>query len=229
MPNYDSFYKKLANQSRDWLPGDSLELYKENLINHYDDLKQHNWIDNHFNYTFNSLGFRCNEFTHDPSIMFLGCSYTMGIGLPVTSIWPELVSKNLKMNCANLGIGGGSCDTAFRLCHGYLDRIKPKLVIFMIPPGIRFENVNDGYILNILANKPEHAYFLKTWAIDDNNSYFNIEKNILGIKMLCHERNTKLIVVHSDELKCSNSLARDLGHTGIESHRIFSNKILEQI
>ena len=229
MPNYNSLYKKLANQTKDWLPGDTLELYKENLINRYDDLKKNNWIDNHFNYKFNSLGFRCNEFTHDPSIMFLGCSYTTGIGLPIESIWPELVSKHLNMHCANFGIGGGSCDTAFRLCHGYIDRIKPKLVIFMIPPSIRFENVNDNQVSNVLVNKSEYAYFFKTWAIDDNNSYFNTEKNILGIKMLCHERSTKLIVVDSVELHCSNSLARDLAHDGIESHRIFSNKILEQL
>jgi hypothetical protein len=229
MPNYNSLYKKLANQTRDWLPGDTYELYKQNLVSRYDELKQHNWIDNYFNYKFNSLGFRCNEFTNDPSIMFLGCSYTIGVGLPIESIWPELVSSHLEMHCANFGIGGSSCDTAFRFCHGYIDKIKPKLVIFMIPPSIRFENVNDNQITNVIISNSQYSSFYKDWASDDNNSYFNREKNILGIKMLCQERNTKLIVVDSDELNCSNSLARDLSHSGVESHRIFSNKILEQI
>lgn len=229
MPNYNSFYKYLANRKKYWLPGDTLELYKENLINRYDDLKRNNWINSRFTYDFNSLGFRCKEFTHEPSIMFLGCSYTMGLALPVETIWPELISKQLKMNCANFGISGSSSDTAFRLCHGYIDIIKPKLVIFMVPPSIRFENVNDNRVSNVIISNPQYTDFFKLWGIDDNNSYFNNEKNILAIKMLCHERNTKLIVVKYDELHCSNSLARDLAHWGVESHNIFSNKLLEQI
>lgn len=228
MPNYNSQYKQFANQTIDWFPGDSYQLYKQNLINRYDELKQNNWIDTKFNYKFNSLGFRCNEFTHDPTIMFLGGSVTAGIGLPIEFICPELVAKNLKMNCANLGIGGSSCDTAFRFCHGYIDKIKPKLVVCMIPPGIRFENVNDEQITNVLISNPQYADFYKHWTIDDNNSYFNREKNILGIKMLCQERNTKLIVVEFDIFN-SNSLARDLVHPGIECHDIFSKKILEEI
>jgi hypothetical protein len=229
MPNYNSYYKPFANRSFNWLAMDNRKLYKQNLISHYDDLKKNNWIDTTFSYKFNSLGFRCNEFTQDSSIMFLGCSFTIGIGLPVESIWPELVSKNLKMNCANLGIGGSSCDTAFRLCHGYIDKIKPKLVVFMIPPSARFENVNDNQITNVIISDPQYSSFYKNWAIDDNNSYFNREKNILGLKMLCQERNTKLIVINHDELHCSNSLARDLAHAGVESHSIFSKKLLEQI
>jgi hypothetical protein len=227
MPNYNSKYKGFSNHTIDWLPGDTHILYKHNLINRYDELKQHNWIDTTFTYKFNSLGFRCDEFTHDPTIMFLGCSLTVGIGLPIESIWPELVAKNLKMNCANLGIGGSSCDTAFRFCHGYIDKIKPKLVVFMIPPGIRFENVNDNQIENLRISKPEYSGFYKNWASDDNNSYFNREKNILGLKMLCHERNTKLVVVGFE--RCSNSLARDLAHPGIECHDIFSKKLLDKI
>ena len=229
MPNYNSIYKELAGQTVNWLSGDSLKLYNKNLINRYDDLKKHNWIDNHFSYTFNSLGFRSNEFTQDPTIMFLGCSYTMGLGLPVDFIWPELVSKNLKMNCANLGISGGSCDTAFRLCHGYIDRIKPKVVVLMIPPGVRCENVNDKDVHNILIGNVKYEYYFKTLSVDENNNYFNREKNILGIKMLCTERNIKLVVVDCDELNCADSLARDLSHCGIESHNIFYKKILEQI
>jgi hypothetical protein len=229
MPNYNSIYKGIAGHTVNWVSGDSLNLYNKNLINRYDDLKKYNWINNHFTYAFNSLGFRCNEFTHDPTIMFLGCSYTMGIGLPVEYIWPELVSKNLNMNCANLGICGSSPDTAFRLCHGYIDKIKPKVVIFMLPPGIRCENVNDDEISNIMVGNHKYDYYLKIWGVDENNDYFNREKNILGIKMLCHMHNIKLILVDHTDLHCGDSLSRDLMHRGIECNDIFSKKILGQI
>jgi len=229
MPNYNSKYKDLANKTFLWFTGDTPELYNKNLIARYDDLKKNNWLDNYFTYTFNSLGFRCNEFTNDPTIMFLGCSHTMGTGLPIEYIWPELVSKNLKMNCANFGINGSSADTAFRFCHGYIDRIKPKLVIFMIPPGIRCENVTDAHISNISVANSKYDNYLKIWGADENNNYFNKEKNILGIKMLCHYNNIKLIVVNSGELNCGDSLARDLMHFGIDCHNVFSKKLLEKI
>ena len=127
---YTSIYKKYASRSLNWLPMDSEELYLNNLKNpaQYELLKTHNWIDSNFTYKFNANGFRCNEFTSDPTIMFIGCSHTIGIGLPEDNTWPSIVSKKLNMACANLGQGGGSADTAFRLCHGWIDQIKPKIV-----------------------------------------------------------------------------------------------------
>jgi hypothetical protein len=229
MPNYNSYYKSHANKKLNWLPMDTYELYQQNLVNRYDELKRNDWINNPFTYDFNSLGFRCNEFTSDTSIMFLGCSHTIGIGLPQEVIWPELVSTQLNVNCINLGIGGSSCDTAFRLCHGYINKIKPKVVIFMIPPGTRSEVVTNNSIANKLVSSENHREYVQRWAIDDNNNYFNREKNILGIRMLCQEHNAKFISAETSELSCSESLARDLAHPGKESHRLFAEKILNQI
>lgn len=229
MINYNSFYKKRANETLYWLPMDTELLYTENLKNRYAELEKHGWINRQFTYKFNSLGFRCDEFTEDPSIMFLGCSLVCGVGLPKESIWPEIVSSQLNMKCANLGIGGSSCDTAFRLCHGYLKRIKPKIVIFMVPPGIRSELVTSGAVVNKMAGKDDIDY-VHYWASDENNNYFNREKNMLGIQMLCHMENVKLLIVDSNELKkCSDSLARDLLHYGEESNRIFSDRVLSKL
>lgn len=215
-----------ANKILDWLPMDTKQLYEDNLKNRFDDLVAHGWIDNHFKYKFNSLGFRCEEFTNDPTIMFLGCSHTMGIGLPIESIYPEIVSKTLNMRCANLSIGAGSCDTAFRMCHGYIDKIKPKIVVFMQPPGFRFEIVRDQDIFNLTPNEDWNCFY-KEISIDDHNSYFNVEKNTLAIKNMCEERKIKLVLTNYTHLLCgSTSLARDLAHHGIECHTLFSKELL---
>lgn len=238
VPNYSTVYEKMyANRTTYWLPNDAEEWYHHNLKHHRDELMSHGWLNYEpFTYKFNSLGFRCNDFasfTSGSSIMFLGCSYTMGIGLPLETIWPELISAQLNMQCANLGIGGSSCDTAFRLCHGYVDKIKPKIVVLMNPPAIRMEHILDSprnLGINHCPDK-ESEIMLKLWISDENNDFFNREKNVLGIQMMCQTRGIKFIYVESAALatKClSTSLARDLGHAGIESHRLFANEIINQ-
>jgi hypothetical protein len=239
MPNYESYHIDYANTSVQWFSSDNEETYKKNLANRYSELKSTGLIDNQFTYKFNSHGFRCEEFTQDPTIMFLGCSNTIGTGLPVDTIWPELVAKKLKMRCANLGISGGSLDTSFRLCHGYIDKIKPTIIALMPSPGIRCEFVCDRGLENLgtwlldlkSSNTEETQYknFYKLWAVDDNNDYFNQEKNILAINMLCSSRNIKFILAQPDQLSLAGSYARDLQHHGIAAHESFANKFILKI
>jgi hypothetical protein len=231
MLNYKSAYLEHAGRTLNWLPMDTEELYKQNLKNRYDELAKNGWIDNPFTYKFNSLGFRCEEFTQDPTIMFLGCSCTVGIGLPQEFIWPEIVSKELKMQCANFGIGGGSCDTAFRMCHGYIDKIRPKLVIFMPPPGARLELLNFDSIQNFVLSTSVDDLFLKKWTADQNNNWFNKKKNILATRMICEDRGIKFIET-TDQLLYPASgwdLARDLLHPGISAHANVASRLLEII
>lgn len=230
MPNYNSFYKFFANKSVEWIPSDTQELYSKNLKHRYNELKDNGWIDNSFTYDFNSYGFRCKEFSNDPTIMFLGCSFTFGIGLPIETVWSSIVADKLNLHNANLAVGGGALDTAFRLCHGYIDIIKPKIVVLMVPPGIRLEIVTDTD--TILLNAHAHLYpnTFKIWASDDNNHYFNKEKNILAIENLCLKRNIKYIVIDSNDLySCMCDFARDLSHCGIRTHKIFAEKFLETL
>lgn len=228
--NHNSVYKKYANQSIDWCPMDTEILYRQNLKNNYNILHSNGWINANFKYTFNSVGFRSEEFTDKPSIMFLGCSYTMGIGLPVNTVWSELVSKQLNLHCANLGIGGGSNDTSFRLCHGWLDKINPKLVIFLSPPGHRLELVNNHIIKLIGPYTTEYKDFLHRWNWDDNNDYFNSLKNELAIKSLCNSRNIKYVHFSAETLHgMMVDVARDLTHVGPKTHQLFADYVLTNI
>ena len=231
MLNYSSTYKPHANQSYDWWFSDGKPSYENNVDKNYETMKTNGWINSSFKYTFNSHGFRCEEFTDEPTIMFLGCSLTMGIGLPIESIWPELVSKNLNMRCANLGIGGSASDTAFRLCHGWIDIVKPKIVIFLEPPGFRLELVNSKVtkIINTYSNEPFKP-FVKEWTVDDNNSYFNSQKNQLGMKSLCNDRQIKFLSFNAFDLVNNKiDLARDLIHPGPKTHKLFVEHVLKQL
>ena len=231
-PNYNSTYKEYANQSLDWIPGDSKKLYERNLKSNYNLLKNNNWIDNSFTYKFNSHGFRCEEFTSKPTVMFLGCSRTCGIGLPVDTIWPELVAKQLNMRCANLAQAGASCDTAFRLCHGWIDIIQPKLVVLLEPPGIRFEMTSDTAIRFLSPSwwrkDSEYYDFVRDWSMDENNNYFNSLKNQFAIANLCTSKNIKYVSIDPASMIKIDS-ARDLEHPGILSNKRCAEHAIEQI
>jgi hypothetical protein len=230
MLNYETIYKNHANTVLDWLPMDTEELYNTNLKTNYNLLKENNWIDSHFTYKFNTHGFRSEEFTNDSTVMFLGCSQTCGIGLPIDAIWAELVAKELNAKCANLGIGAGSCDTAFRLCHGWLDKINPTIVIMLEPPSPRLELIHDNKIENIILRNVSLNSYTAPWMTNNNNSKFNSLKNTLAIQYLCDQRSIKFIKFESfGDCVVPGDYARDLAHKGVKTNRAFANYVLSKI
>ena len=236
MLNFQSIYQKHSGTKLPWLAGDNPKRYEKNLTSQRDLLACNGWIGRYFDYQLNSHGFRSSEFTNDDTVMFLGCSLTCGIGLPVDVIWPELVSRHLGMNCANLGQGGCSADTAFRLCLGWIDRIKPRMVIYMKPPGIRWELVNQQTITSIRASTYQMDSLLVTlipyiehYIIDNNNGYFNNIKNTLAIESICRERGIKTLVFEPLQAITAQDCARDCMHPGVESHRQFAQQVIKEI
>ena len=207
---------------------DSEERWLTNWRDRKQELEKYGWLDCKFDYKFNSQGFRSPEFTNDPTIMFLGCSFTMGMGLPFEDLWTTLVTKELGLAQANLAQAGTSADTAFRMTLGWLDKIKPKILIYMQPPAARFELVNEQTTRHYISNDRDDIYSL--WAEDHNNEYFNREKNRLAIEQLCSQQSVKLMVVNHEYLTgCSTDLARDLAHPGRKNSRLMASWILDQL
>jgi hypothetical protein len=233
MFNYSSKDIDLANTSVPWHGSDSESSYKKNLKERPSILELHDWIGKSFNYSFNSNGFRCDEFTSDPTVMCLGGSTTLGAGLPIENVWTELVAKELNMKCANLGQGGGSFDTAFRFCVGYIDKIKPKIVIFLQPPSIRWELVSDNNIYHLgnwllRLEKFPFTEYMKEYMIDENNNYFNTYKNLLAIELLCNQRQIKFLTFEKFG-HVKDDLARDLKHPGIRTNLQFANTVISKL
>jgi len=234
--NHESKNKKYAGQTLNWLPTDTEELYEYNLKNRYNDLKSNGWIDNLVTYKFNSDGFRCREFTQDPSILFLGCSFTLGTGVPIEQIWPELVSRQLNMRCANLGVQGASSDTGFRLCQGWIDKIRPKIIVFALPPAERTELIVNGQAKSLSPAWHPHDHYstyLKDWVTDDDNANLNQLKNKLAIKLLCQDRGIKYVEIDPHKIMSQHSgytfpmdHARDLTHCGPIYHKNLAKMVL---
>ena len=209
---------------------DTQDRYNKNLKENFKLLKHYNWIDKTIEYKFNSLGFRSIEFDDTPNIIFLGCSNTQGIGIRQEDRWTELVANSLDLSCFNLGIGGTSADTAFRLLYALIGKLRPKLVIFREPPGIRIEiNYEDNFLaLHVGSEMPPKIcdYFLGYYASNDINHNLNLLKNINAMENLSMKHGSKFLFAKDIALI---DPARDLTHPGIISNQKYAKYVLSLI
>lgn len=227
----------MANSEYDWIATDSWHTYQENLKSRYNDLEVNGWIDANITYKFNSHGFRCNDFSDQPSIVFLGCSHTFGVGLPVDNTWPFIVASSLNLKCYNLGIPGGSNDTAFRLSYYWLERINPAVVVLCLIEPSRFELIDNQSIIrfnpsfvSIPTVEQHYKDFYKTWVSTDCNPELNKEKNVLAITQICNRLNIELKVFDSSYFVDSKvDVARDLSHAGTVTNKNFANYVLTNL
>ena len=130
------------NKQLYWCDMDDAQLWQANMNNSATRklLEINGWDQpNTITYNFNSHGFRCTEFDQEPGIITLGCSFTGGVALPEDKIWPTLIAKQLNLKLWNLGVGGASMDSCFRLLNHYISKLNTQMVLFLTPPPNRFE------------------------------------------------------------------------------------------
>ena len=224
-PNIDS-----ANQEHYWYSIDTEKKYKTNLKKNYSLLERNGWIDNRFTYKFNSEGFRSEEFQDEPGLLCLGCSFTQGIGLPYEYTWPYFLSKKLNLACWNLGIPGGSNDTAFRLGSHYIPKLKTKIVALLSPPMDRLELISNCGVNYFLPNfvSPRFQEFYNNWLSDNTNSFLNRRKNVLGLAQICDQLQIPFVFFNFEEMPIVQDtcdIARDLLHFGVKTQRNISEKM----
>ena len=219
-----------ANQTLKWFSTDNEKTFNYHLRMNYDRLDDLAWTIKRFDYTFNSLGFRCEEIKDsEPSIVFLGGSEVIGTGMPIKHIFPEIVAKELKLKCVNIAQSGASNDTVYRLASYWLPKLNAKQVVILSPPPYRIEVINAFLDNPIEFYVPEfhgkHQFF-KTWLSCDDNSVLNEEKNRIAIDHICKTNKLKLLRFEDTDFETLD-YGRDLVHKGIESHAKFAEKILD--
>ena len=226
--HYGTMY---SSQNVNWIPSDSEENFKKNIAkaDKRQYLESMGWqTPGCFTYKINQHGFRTSELVFDPnSFVALGCSFTIGIGLPIESVWPSLISSKIDTKVYNLGVGGASLDTIFRIADYWLPIIQPKFVILLVPPITRFEVRNDfnGHVYAAVVHN--HHSLAKEWFSVEENAKNNARKNILAIQNICNEYNIALFVFNSS-LLTAHSDARDFLHQGPKDHEILVELMLEQ-
>ena len=228
------------NRTDDWWPTDTNECFQESMQTHKSKeyLQSKGWDQpGAITYKFNSNAFRSEEF--DPAadnLVALGCSFTMGVGLPIQSVWPSLLGHALNLHVCNLGWGGFAADSCFRMAEYWIPYLNPKLVVFLAPPRGRLEIIvdeNTGNTVRLMPSTFEHhphlSEFIKHWFSQDENSRLNNKKNQLAVEAICHQLGIPILCYESDQEMCGSirlDVARDLRHAGPDTHKKFTEKII---
>jgi len=236
-----------AGKTLEWMPTDTEENFKRLIQDPVHDayFKQQGWAQpGAITYKINQHGFRTDNFETDqhPCMIALGCSYTMGIGLPVECLWPTLMAKALKLKVYNLAWGGSSADTCYRLARYWISKLTPTLVCILTPPRTRIELLLDSKSqlpaevfmpMSESCYFNEHDIFLKHWWLNDENGRLNNEKNTLAIKQLSWTHGAKFVSLNADEEMCRSreevGYARDYMHAGPIGHELVADKMLKAI
>ena len=228
-------YTAFANRELLWLPMDTEERWNQHLA---DPAKKQLLINNgwwppqHFTYRLNSHGFRSEEFDLDPVVLCLGCSLTMGLGLPVGQIWPVILQHSLGIKCFNLGLAGCSADTCYRVLKHYICELNVVGVACLLPNQDRVEIMIGGKYVNFVPQSRHLTQFYKTYVSEESNMIINRDKNLSAMRFLCVDRGVPF-VWHcvGDSLgpgHHNSSMARDLAHPGHAWQIALANTMLDQ-
>ena len=234
--NIDSW----RNRTLDWFPRDTNERLQEAMQTHKSKeyIQSKGWNQpGAITYKFNSDAFRSAEF--DPAannLVALGCSFTMGVGLPIQSVWPSLLGHALNLSVCNLGWGGFSADACFRMAEYWIPYLNPKLVVFLVPDRARLEiivNEKTGGTFDLMPSTfedhPHLNEFIKHWFGQDENSRLNNKKNQLAVEAICHQLGIPILCYEVYPEMCGPAqldVARDLKHSGPGTHKKFTEKII---
>ena len=238
-----SYHCQFADTTLKWFGSDTERCYHYNLKHNAKDMTK--WLDYNVEYSFNEHGFRSKSFSSENNIMFLGASNTLGTGLAVEDTWVNIVANELNSDCYNLGQGGGSSDTMYRLASYWIEALKPKLVICLAPPSARIE-VIDGFdsekpffrisstgitctndTVETSINKDLRSYY-DIWSSCDENILLHEEKNRFAISNICNFLNIKMVYLSTDSDWVHIDYARDLQHSGVDSNKMFANLVLSK-
>jgi hypothetical protein len=195
-------------------------------------LQDLNWLDPRvITYKYNNHGFRTADFDQQPSGLALGCSYTEGVGVAQDQTWPSVLSKLCNYHIWNLGVGGCSFDTVFRLLEYYLPKLNVQFVCVLPPPPTRFEfcDINGDFISVAPYRLDRYPDFGKAWLTQQHNQDITARKNLLAIQQICALASIPLFVNQPKSHIYYDRQARDLAHPGTVAQQWLAEQFLDQM
>jgi len=199
-------------------------------------------------YKYNEYGHRCvspNQLKLG-YILYIGCSFTEGVGLALEDTYPFIVSNNSNKTYYNVAVGGGGPIIALHNTTLFLSMIgdnKPDYVIIQWPDFARYSFITKQNNLLLYnsgsGNDPLYKELIMSDVLESTNIFvrhllLNYLDN-LGIKKILEFRlNPKLAAENRIKTHIANNClysdkARDLLHPGTMAHAKQSKEILRVI
>ena len=216
-------------QTQFFSSSDSEERYAESLKT-----KPSNWEyrTTPVTYKRNSLGHRSieiNDLNFDNYILFLGCSITEGIGLPVEKRFSNVVADMLNCHAYTIGLAGTGNDVITYNLFTWLHKFKrPKLIVLQWTGSERFLSITkdeklfpngswcDKKIVEFMSLGNEIKYFKARDIL-----YRNLITNLIP--------DIPIIEIRIGEFYPLKDEARDLLHPGVNANQLKANSLYEEI
>ena len=230
-----------ANTVAEFMPTDTKEHFEQlcEVAEYREYFQQQGWLEpGAITYKFNNYGFRCDDFDDRDCMIALGCSFTIGIGLPLESTWPQLVGQTLGLVPYTLAWGGTSADTCFRLAEYWIPQLMPKALFMLTPPPSRFELIRASGqppVENYLPQSESRSAseidsFLKHWHTMEENARLNQKKNKLAIQAMCADLKIPCFIYDAFNFVARSRIeigyARDRMHSGPIGHINISKRMV---
>ncbi len=164
-------------------------------------------------YNFNSSGYRSDELA-PTEYLFLGCSYTQGIGIPLDHTWSKRLHNDITPNqpYINLAFQGGGFSYFIRTLLKCISIVTPKTLILVWPYGWRHEMVTTNNQLfiwttaNTGSSLPQAIDRDRVVAYElyqtTTQNHFEIVQGLQTIATICRLANVQFVHtgwIYSDE------------------------------
>lgn len=155
-----------------------------------------------YNYIFNKDGLRSIEFSTKPEVVALGCSITLGQGLPVELRWSDILSKKIEQPIGNISYSGAAINKCVSSFFGMINQYNyiPKTVICNFANFERFyfvdENsthMRDWYINYSPKVTKAHAPWNYQEILPYEWVYYQNLDHIKMLEVFCKSNNINLI------------------------------------
>lgn len=106
------------------------------------------YLDTVQSYVLNSSGYRGPEFSNNIDLLFSGCSFTYGTGIPEDGIWGSILARKLDMSYNNISLSGASIPWMTRQLFAYFKKYgNPKILVCLFPNPTKLLFASDADIL----------------------------------------------------------------------------------
>ena len=254
-PNFQAGDFYLRNHTIDFIPSDTEYIWKS-LLNDtkdrkflkshaldYNSIQYHNveeFIEyyklNPITYQLNSLGFRDSDWDKKPKTvdLYLGCSFTFGIGLHLKDVWTSKLQAQLNHPFLNGGIPGSGIIPQYRLLMYLLKRFKIRNVFHLFPythPRYEYYDLEHYHSFNLNDAPNGHPLFTPENVSTLNHAFLK------GLERVCNENKINYIRlnkipkwdVNMDTQPLTQIYGRDLLHVGPAFHDIIKDEFFNKI
>jgi hypothetical protein len=194
-PNFARHPDPAPNSTLKWCGSDGPQAYANYQPNPY--------TPDEIEYVFNGDKYRCDAFDAPAQarILFMGCSFTEGIGLKLPEVWSHRLLQHITAHTGiqipywSIAVGGAGLDSQIRALVHVHERLKPDIIFALFPPYRKeYRKFRTGMRwASLLADDNERILSQNPFLLEPDNISYETEKNMTILSLIA-DRYDSLVI-----------------------------------